>query len=233
VRKGGLNVLLGVTTTTSALGVALGEAGAGAAAELTLPAGRRHAELLSPAVDYLCRVTGTSLAELGSVAVDCGPGLFTGLRVGLAAAKAWASALGIPVLGASSLEVLAWPMLQVASTVVAVVDARRGEVFWRRFQSTAGGSLEASDAQVGAPEKLASELEELEAVLVGDGASRYRSVLMGRGGRLTLAGPAFDHPRASVLVGMAAHLTPQDPDQVAPIYLREPDVRIGWQSRGH
>ncbi len=73
----------------------------------TAPRGRRHAEILTPAIAFVCEQAGIDLQEVGVVAVDVGPGLFTGLRVGIATAKALAQALRVPMIGLSSLDLLA------------------------------------------------------------------------------------------------------------------------------
>ena len=74
-----------------------------------LVARQRHAEILMPAIDELCGRAGWSVADLTGVAVDVGPGLFTGLRVGLATARAMADGARIPAVGVTSLDALAHP----------------------------------------------------------------------------------------------------------------------------
>ena len=76
--------------------------------------------------------------DLDGVAVDIGPGLFTGLRVGLATARTIATARGIPAVGVTSLEALAHPHRRRPGTLVPVVDARRGEVYWAASEGGAG-----------------------------------------------------------------------------------------------
>ena len=79
----------------------------GSVAERSHLGGRAHAELLAPAIEEVCALSGCALGDLDALAVDVGPGLFTGLRVGVATAKALGQALGLGVLGVSSLDVLA------------------------------------------------------------------------------------------------------------------------------
>ncbi len=101
----------------------------------TIPMERGHAEALMPLLDrVLARVDG-SFAALGRVAVTVGPGSFTGLRVGIAAARAIGLACNIPVVGVSTLAALAAPLIleQKPGLVVAAIDARRGNVFFAAF----------------------------------------------------------------------------------------------------
>ena len=100
--------ILAIETATPCVGCALWS-DEGPVASFIWPAGQRHAEMLMPAIDELCMRAGWSVADLGGVAVDVGPGLFTGLRVGLATANTIATARGIPAPGVTSLEVLAHP----------------------------------------------------------------------------------------------------------------------------
>jgi tRNA threonylcarbamoyladenosine biosynthesis protein TsaB len=127
--------LLAIETATDAVGVAV--LGDGGAVERVHLGGRQHAERLVPMIEEACAAAGTPLSAVDVVAVDVGPGLFTGLRVGVATAKALAQARAIGVVGVGSLDALASAAAgfvlgdgdSPVETVAAVVDARRGEVF--------------------------------------------------------------------------------------------------------
>lgn len=214
---------LAIATATEQVGVAVGRAG-GQVNAIHLQQGRRHGEVLAPAIRSLMGLAGTTLQEIELIAVDTGPGLFTGLRVGVATAKALASALHVPVAACSSLEILAAPLARAGTRIVSVVDARRGEVFWQMFDPEP-----ASDARVSAPELLVAELRG-PVLAVGDGALRYRAELESVDG-LTVAGPSFAHPSAAVLVELAAKTAGLSPEKITPEYMRGPDVRIGWEQR--
>jgi tRNA threonylcarbamoyladenosine biosynthesis protein TsaB len=154
-------------------------------------------------VDRLMNEAGVTPAELDLVVAGTGPGTFTGLRIGLAAARALGFALGIPVKGVSTLDALR----AGEGVEVACVDARRGEVF------AAGGGL---DVQAIAPEALADALPS-GTVCAGDGAIRYRDRLS----RLEI--PADDSPlhvpRARHHAALAGTAGPPEP-----LYLRAPDA---------
>ncbi|MGH9094232.1 MAG: tRNA (adenosine(37)-N6)-threonylcarbamoyltransferase complex dimerization subunit type 1 TsaB [Acidimicrobiales bacterium] len=125
-------IVLAIDTATPQVGVAL-RGDDGPIGSFHASQGRRHGEVLAPAIQELCCHTGVALADVGLVAVDVGPGLFTGLRVGLATAKALAAALSLPALGITSPEVLARPHRRAGAAVAAVVDVRRGEVAWALY----------------------------------------------------------------------------------------------------
>src|SRR3954469_22865130 len=131
-------LILGIETATEQVGVAIG-GHEGVIATFEVAKGRRHAETLTPAIDFICRQSDIELAEIGCVAVDVGPGLFTGMRVGLAAGKALAQALRVPMIGIPSLDLLAFPLRYSGREVAAVIDARKGELFFAFYRPVPGG----------------------------------------------------------------------------------------------
>src|SRR3954462_13604070 len=122
-------LILGIETSTSQVGVAIG-GHEGVLAQSHSNRGKRHAETLIPAIDFVRRQAGVDLSEISCVAVDLGPGLFTGLRVAAAAGKAVAHALRVPMMGLPSLDVLALPLRFPTGVVGTAIDARRGELFY-------------------------------------------------------------------------------------------------------
>jgi tRNA threonylcarbamoyladenosine biosynthesis protein TsaB len=235
--------LLAIETATRSIGCALWSDGA-PLASFTLMAGPRHAEVLMPAVDGLCRWTGLSTSDIDGVAVDIGPGLFTGLRVGLATAGAIAIARGLPAVGVSSLEALAHPHRHRRGLVAAIVDARRGEVYWALYRGDGNVLKELRPPAVATPEHVAGELATLSPapLAVGDGAWRYREPFEAVGAHS--AGPADRWPSPAVIAELGAGRLAEDrlaggrqggegpPELPAPLYLRQADVRIGWDQIG-
>ena len=102
-------LLLCLDTATPQVSAAIGADGA-VLGEVRLGRGRRHAEHLAPAIEYLCRELDVELARLSAIAVGLGPGLFTGLRVGVTTAKTMAQVLRVPVVGVASLDLVAYPL---------------------------------------------------------------------------------------------------------------------------
>ncbi len=230
-------LILGIDTATEQVGCAIG-GHEGVLAAFQAAKGRRHAEVLTPAIQFTCRQAGVELSEIGAVAVDVGPGLFTGLRVGVATAKAMASALRIPVIGVSSLDLVAFPVRWSNRRIVSVIDARRGEVFTGSYRQVPGGLQRVSPHVLESPEQLASELQALgeEYLAVGDGALRYGEVLSDIS-RLEVADLGLAHPSAGSLVQLAhARALREDfesPWEIQPVYLRKADVEINWPTREH
>jgi tRNA threonylcarbamoyladenosine biosynthesis protein TsaB len=233
--------MVAIETATETVGVAV-RTTAGVQAELTLTGRRRHVETLTPALEHLLAQLDLVPADLGVVAVDIGPGLFTGLRVGVAAAKGLAQSLGIGVVGATSLDILTSGAAAAGlrGLVLACVDARRGEVFAAVHEIDVPGALPAvHDVRLGvglyAPEDLATALGEFagEPVhAVGDGALRYADVLRAIPGVDPSApGLAFPPPGALLALARArleAGVPTVPPASVVPLYMREADATSNY-----
>jgi tRNA threonylcarbamoyladenosine biosynthesis protein TsaB len=229
-------IVLGIDTATRQTSVALGTE-RGTTAQLSLAVGRSHQEILVPAIEHLLQWSEESLSHLGGIAVGIGPGLFTGLRVGVETARTLAQVLTAPIVGISSLDVLAFSLRDARRTIGAVIDARRGEVFFGLYRPTPGGVSRASEFMVLSPDALTAELEARgeEVVLVGDGALRYQRELSSLGGRVEFASASLAYPQAASLVELAIpRLEREEFDrafEVLPLYLRKSDAEISWDKR--
>ncbi|MDY7102898.1 MAG: tRNA (adenosine(37)-N6)-threonylcarbamoyltransferase complex dimerization subunit type 1 TsaB [Actinomycetota bacterium] len=228
-------LILGIETSTGQVGCAVaGHEGVLASAHSCRA--RRHAETLTPMIDFVRRQARIELDEIGAVAVGLGPGLYTGLRVGIAAAKAIALALRVPVVGVPSLDLLAFPARFSHRLIVATMDARRGELFYAFYRQVPGGVQRVSEEMVGKPADLVSELVASgeECLLVGDGALRYADELR-EVQRVEIAEQGLAFPSATALV-LLAHARAMREEfvpatEVFPIYLRKPDAEINWVQR--
>jgi tRNA threonylcarbamoyladenosine biosynthesis protein TsaB len=227
--------LLAIETATPQVGLAL-VGDAGLLAVTRLAGGRRHGETLAPAIAAALASSGLTPRDLTSVVVDVGPGLFTGLRVGLATAKALVDALGIPAAGITSLNALAYPHRRQHRLVSAVVDARRHEVFRALYVPEDGRLVEVAAPAVLTPAALAAELaaQAGPVLAVGDGAVRYAEVLAADPA-VEVAGVLEAHPDPVVVaelgIAVLAAGAGTDATGLRPLYLRQADVRIGWEER--
>lgn len=227
-------IVLGIDTSTAVTSVALGTEHEIVGA-VSFAGARKHDDVV-PAIEQLLAWTGKQLEHVHGVAVGLGPGLYTGLRVGVEAGKALAQVLRVPIVGIPSLDVLAFGVHQTPRTVVAVMDARRKEVFSARYRPVHGGVVREGGYRVGTPAALAADLEAVreEVLLVGDGAILYRQELE-VSGRIEVAPAPFAHPWASALVTLAApRFIREETDrlpEVVPLYLRKTDAEIAWDQR--
>ena len=228
-------LILGIESAGSQVGCAIG-GHEGVLASAHTGKGRQHAESLAPQIDFVRRQAGIEFSELGVVAVDIGPGLYTGLRVGISSATTIAHALGIPMIGVSSLDLLAFPARWTSRLIVTALDARRGELFTALFRKVPGGVQRIRDPQVNTPQELLAELMTIEepALLVGDGALRYQEIFSSIR-RVEMAEQGLANPSARSLVQLAHAQALREefvPSwDIKPIYLRQPDAEINWKTR--
>lgn len=228
-------LILGIDTATDQVSCAVG-GHEGVLASMRTARSRAHAETLAPAIRFVCEQARIELHEVGAVAVDVGPGLYTGLRVGIATAKAVAHALGVPMVGVTSLDLLAFPVRFSNRLVAAVVDARRGEVFWALYRQVPGGVQRITSPTVGPPDDLVNELlvADDEVLVVGDGALRHAAVLEELTG-VEQAGQGLEHPDASSLVQLAHAQALREEfvghEEITPLYLRRPDAVRNFEER--
>jgi tRNA threonylcarbamoyladenosine biosynthesis protein TsaB len=229
-------IVLAIETSTPQTTVALGSE-QGTIASTLLSTGRSRHELVVPAVRHVLDWSETDLAQVGGIAVGIGPGLFTGLRVGIQAAKTLAQVLRIPIVGLPSLDVLASAVRHTDRTICPVIDARRKEVFYGRYRAVPGGVARTSEFRVAPPDHLAAELQAdgAEVLLVGDGALRYRREIEEAGSHVEFASPSLGYPHADVLVELSIpRFVREEFDRVAdvvPLYLRKSDAEIAWDNR--
>jgi len=225
-------LILGIESSTNQVGCALGGPdGLLASAHTVRP--RRHAESLTPQIEFIAEQAGVALDEVGAIAVDIGPGLFTGLRVGITTAISLAFALDLPMLVSSSLDLLAEAIARPGVEVVSLVDARRGEVFHASYEMVDGAMVATTEPGVSLPSDLVESMRSADRLrlLVGDGARAHYD-LFDTVPNSRIASPSFDMPSASVLVSSVRARADRGEfvavSAVAPLYLREPDAKANW-----
>ena len=171
---------------------------------ITLDA-RAHAETLTPNVVAAVAQAGLTMVDLDAVVIGCGPGPFTGLRVGMATAAAYGHALDVPVYGVCSLDAIG---VLTSGEVLVVTDARRREVYWARYRD--GVRIEgpdvaaAADVPVGAADAVAGSPDHV--------------------GLFALPVVGTTYPTAAGLVAAVTDWT-GEPEALVPLYLRRPDAK--------
>ncbi len=228
-------LILGIESATALVGCAVADT-RGVLAAAHAIRDRRHAENLAPQIDFVRRQAGIALTDVSVVAVDVGPGLYTGLRVGIASALALAHALGVPMVGIPSLDLVAFAARHTSARIVAALDARRGEVFTAEYRPVPGGVQRVGEHRVATPDALAAELLATDGptLLVGDGARRYEERFAGLR-HVELGDRLLDHPSAVSLVQLAHARAVREefvqPWRLEPLYLRAPDAVGNWSTR--
>jgi tRNA threonylcarbamoyladenosine biosynthesis protein TsaB len=224
--------ILAIETATPASSVAIGEDGLLQAMSVrTDPRG--HVGFLVPAIDFCFAQTGWRPGELDLIAVDIGPGPYTGIRAGIATAQAIAAAVGVPIVTVSSLTILALRAATGRRKIYPVVDVRRGQVATCAYRPVPGGVVRDGMPEILGPEEFRAALESdsEETLLVGDVPSLpdefFRGLHRVRRGR-----PRY--PSAEVVLEVGAlqggHEDFTGSQDLQPLYMREPDAAINWSS---
>lgn len=221
---------LAIETATPASSVALGNEDGLVAMSLQVDR-RGHVGFLVPAIDFCFRQSGWTVDDLDVVVVDVGPGLYTGIRAGLATAQGIAAAAGARLIPISSLDVLAFRAATGHRTIWPIVDVRRDQVAVAAYQPVPGGVVRESQPEILTPDELRGQLATaVESLVVGDWQALPSGTLRGMH-RIKTGRPRY--PAADVLIDLVRPRLERDdypdPDDVRPMYLREPDARINWQ----
>ncbi len=222
--------ILAIDTATSASSVALGDEDQLAAMSVRVDR-RGHGGFLVPAIDFCFATAGWRPSDIDVVAVDIGPGLFTGIRAGIATAQGIAAAIGAPIVTISSLTALAVRAATGRRRIWPVVDVRRDQYATRPFQPVPGGVAPDGPPEIvtaaGLHNLIDSDAE--ETLMVGDTSGLPASALRGLH-RVKKGRPRY--PSADVLLEIAAMHARHDnfvrPEDVRPMYMREPDAQINW-----
>jgi tRNA threonylcarbamoyl adenosine modification protein YeaZ len=208
-------LILALDTATEAVGAAVVDT---ASATVLGSAGflgpAAHGEQLAPLVAQALELAGVQPRDLGALGVGRGPGPFTGLRVGLVHAAVMGWALGIPVQGVCTLDVLAAQARAagVRGPFLVATDARRREVYWARYDAA---GIRVDGPHVGP----AADIPDRTVPAVGAGAVRYAEELPGHRAPL--------HPDPAILARIAAELVVAGvPADLTPMYLRRPDATV-------
>jgi tRNA threonylcarbamoyladenosine biosynthesis protein TsaB len=224
--------IVAIETATPASSVAIGEDGALAGMAVNVDR-RGHLAFLMPAIDFALTRAGWAPRDIDVVAVDTGPGPYTGLRAGIATAQAFAAAIGAPIVVASSLTVIALRAATGRRRIWPVVDMRRGQVAVASFRPLPGGIAPDGDPEVIKPNdfKALLESEGSDSLVVGDWQSLPDATWTGLH-RVRRGRPQY--PAADTMLEIAAMKAQRgevvDADHVRPNYMREPDVDINWKA---
>lgn len=182
------------------------------------PLRRGHAERLLPMLEEARRDAGLDYRDLDLIAVTVGPGTFTGVRIGLAAARGLALVHDCPVLGVGTLQALAWGAAEPEPVLVGI-DARRGELYWQYFDR---------DRRPKGPPRLGDAETASAAGAAGDGvlAGSGGVILAGRLPRWRASAAATEPDAAIIALHCPVLGLPEAGSRPSPLYLRAPDAKL-------
>jgi tRNA threonylcarbamoyladenosine biosynthesis protein TsaB len=192
----------------------------------------RHSEALLAAIAR-CVASAGGWEELRLISVGLGPGSYTGLRIGIATARALAQARSIPIAGVTTLAALARGLTTRLGgdgrPALAVLDARRGEAFAALYGAD---GTELRPPFVASPPELTAAVAGLEPppLAAGDGSLRFAAELQAAGVVVVPAGDPVHRVAGREVCALGSTATPSSPEAIEPIYLREPDAKR-WLDR--
>ncbi len=194
---------------------------------------RGHSERLVPMIEDVMAEAGCDYGSLGAIAVTCGPGGFTGVRIGLATARGLALARGLPVVGIDNFEAIAAgipPGERAGRTIAVLLNAKRAEFFLQLFSA----ALEPLGAPLCvSPAALERALPSAPLLFAGDAVAQGLGGLADPAGRDLKVCQASTHADAGVVARLAADRPLPEAGAVpSPLYLRPPDVSLPRPSRG-
>lgn len=222
---------MGIESATEVCSVALVEE-SGLRAERTLRAPMRALEWLLPAIDGMLRDAGLGPDAVEGVAVSVGPGSFTGLRIGIATAQAWARGRGLPACGVSTLEAMA-AAVPAGDAVAPILDARRGEVTAALFVRRGDEWVRAVEDTTGPAEQIVARFRACgvlsDALLVtGSGLAAHGPVFVESLPGVRLADRTLWAPRAAIVAALGLRSLARGGErlyEIQPRYARVPALR--------
>lgn len=229
--------ILALETSAKSVSAAVTENGA-VLASAYQNRGLTHSVTLMPLIDGMLRTAGLSLDDIGLIAAANGPGSFTGLRIGVSAAKGLAWAKELPCCGVSTLAAMARTVADFQGLIIGAMDARRQQIYHALFRGENGRVLRVTRDCAISLEELASLLRDMpeEKLVVGDGAALCADYLSTAGIPCRMAD---EHHRMQSAVGvalcaeeMAARGETVTAQQLEPVYLRLSQAERERLSRG-
>lgn len=229
--------VLGVETATPVASVALATRGAVLAERMVLNQ-RTHSVNLLPMIRDVLGECGLAGKELSGIAVSSGPGSFTGLRIGMGAAKALAQVWGLPCAAVPTLEAMVQPLAGTGALACPLLNARKGEVYAALYHCKSPRAVCLWGPVAADPRALAGELLPLArpVLLLGEGALVYAGIfkeLMGEAARFAPAAASF--PRGGAVAELGIALLEEgkgtSPHDLRPEYVRLPEAEVLWRKK--
>ncbi len=206
--------------------------------EMTINHPKTHSQKLMPIIKALLESLGLKVADMDLIAVAGGPGSFTGVRIGLSAAKAMAQPFDLPVVMVSSLKGLAYNLPGYDGIVCPILDARRGEVYTAAYRWQSESLLTLIDDQPMLLEELLERFKEGHAqriVFLGDAAEKFKETIFNVLGAKAVIAPASHGMQKASSIAMAAYRNHNNSavkyDQVKANYLRRSEAEVTWEKK--
>jgi len=230
-------IILSIDSSTPVAGIAVSD-GYKLLGEVMINTKNTHSEKLMPMVEQLLNDLNLRIQQVEAVAVTCGPGSFTGLRIGMATAKGIVQGGNKKLIAVPTLDTLAQNLNHYPGIICPIMNAQKQQVYTALYRSGETKMERLSDYQAIEAEKLAEQLLELNETVwfVGDGVDAFREVLQAKlGDNCRIADGNLVLPHAGALAMMAADRAEQeqfdDLYQAELIYIRKSEAEVQWEAR--
>ena len=236
-------LILGIDSSTEVAAIALMKENE-LVGEINLSLHRRHSERLMPNINHLFNELNYDINDIDGIAVTVGPGSFTGLRIGISTVKGFAQALSVPVIGLSTLDVIAFTFNYLDGLVVPMIDARRNRVYTSLYNMKGKGK-DIKERKLWEEKALSIDelLNRLTAYdsegsyyLTGNGVEVYKSDLQDQKIDLILTLPFMHKPRGGAVAQLGQYLLKRGNNsniaQLVPNYLKKPQAEINFKKIG-
>lgn len=229
-------LILGIDTATLVSSVAL-VSETKKVAELTIETTKTHSERLMPNIEQLLRMADVNKNELEAVAVSIGPGSFTGLRIGLATAKALSYALKIPLVGVPTLKAQALSVPAPDNLLCPIMDAQKRNVYQAVYTYEGGKIIEKIPARVISIDKLVEELADCnqKIIVMGEAAKMYKRELENINKNILIAPAHVCMPSAACTAQLGLYMLnegyQEDSLTIEPFYIRRSEAEVLWEKR--
>ncbi len=192
-----------------------------------------HSRKLLGLVEHVMGMEQVGWQDVDGISVSLGPGSFTGLRIGLAAAKGLAMAAGIPLAGIPTLEALAWQCRGATRPVCSLIDARKGQVYAAGYDFVNGRLTAQGETRAIDPEQLAAQID-TPTIFVGPGIQAYPEIFHHHPD-IECVPQAIVHPRAGMVGFLGAQQLAQNdgpaPDSLVPCYIRASEAQVNREKK--
>lgn len=197
-----------------------------------------HSQTIMPMLEHMKQLIGINLEEVDAVAVTSGPGSFTGLRIGVATAKAMAMALNKPLIGIPTLDVMANNITFTDAIICPIMDARRNQVYTAYYEWQEGGLVRLSDYLGISIDELLETLKTYpkKVIFLGDGVQVFKEKIEEILGQQAQFAPSFLMMQRAATLGHLACIAfekgeVEDPDYFVPLYLRKSQAEREREAR--
>lgn len=228
--------ILGIDTSTMAASVAVIEDNQ-LVCEYTINTKKTHSQKLMPMIENMLKESDLNINDIDLIGICVGPGSFTGLRIGMATAKAIAHVNNIPIVGVTSLEMLAANMNLCDKKICSILDAQRNQVYTAKFEYIGNRLVQINDTDVLEIDKLINEISasEDDYILIGEAVYKYEEKLKDIE-NISIPSPSHNVTKASSLCSIALEKYNQGENiescyTINPMYIRKSQAEVQYDEK--